>query len=802
MKRRKFVSVAMAAALSLGAFVAPASTNAMNLTSTKIEAAKAKTAESHDQSHHSVGGPIDLGVANEERLIEMLKKSGKLATDATGEEAEKAVKDYLKEVSKKAEKQLKNDGELSEQEHKLNKEKEKLQTNAFTNGNGNKLGKAKKNAPGNLVEENYEGEVRTDEVLVLLVEFPDFKANDMNPEDTDMYYADYAKEHYEDLVFGENGYEGPNGENLISMKQYYEQQSGGAYTVDGAVAGWYEAEHPAAYYGAANGDSNDTDARSLVREALDAAAADPTIDLADFDKEDRYDLDGDGDLREPDGLVDHLMIVHSSVGQEAGGGQLGEDAIWSHRWNLGGVYGIEGTETDVSYWDGLMAAYDYTVQPADGAAGVFSHEYAHDLGLPDEYDTQYTGQGEPVSYWSLMSSGSWAGIIPGTEPTGFSAWAKEELQASMGGNWLHGGEINIEDLDGKGLEAVLDEGVSKGTNLDALRVNLPQKEQVINTPATGSYEYHSQSGHDLDNSLVTTVDLTNATSGALNFKAWYQIEQGWDFGSVQVKDGNDDWVAIQGNITTTDDPHGQNPGHGITGSSDGWVDASFDLSAYAGKEVQVKINYWTDPAAAEAGLYVDDVQVVVDGAEVLFDGAEGEAVVDLDGFVKTDGKFFSDHYYLLEWRTHNGVDEGLKHIRRGDSLMTFDDGLIVWYVDDSYDNNWTGAHPGEGFLGVVDADQKTLYWSDDSVASTRYQVHDAAFSLDKSEKMFLDYSDLLGITLTDNYTKRNPLFDDSKNYLNAGLPDAGRNVPNYGLNIRVTGQSADGKVGKVLLFKK
>ena len=39
---------------------------------------------------------------------------------------------------------------------------------------------------------------------------------------------------------------------------------------------------------------------------------------------------------EPDGLVDHLMVIHSGVGEEAGGGSLGSDAIWSHRWNLGG----------------------------------------------------------------------------------------------------------------------------------------------------------------------------------------------------------------------------------------------------------------------------------------------------------------------------------------------------------------------------------------------------------------------------------------------------------------------------------
>ena len=31
-------------------------------------------------------------------------------------------------------------------------------------------------------------------------------------------------------------------------------------------------------------------------------------------------------------LIDHLMVIHAGVGQEAGGGKLGDDAIWSHRW--------------------------------------------------------------------------------------------------------------------------------------------------------------------------------------------------------------------------------------------------------------------------------------------------------------------------------------------------------------------------------------------------------------------------------------------------------------------------------------
>ncbi|MDA6141503.1 immune inhibitor A, partial [Escherichia coli] len=89
---------------------------------------------------------------------------------------------------------------------------------------------------------------------------------------------------------------------------------------------------------------------------------------------------------------------------------------------------------------------DYTIQPEDGAVGVFAHEYGHDLGLPDEYDTQYTGQGEPVGVWSIMSGGSWAGEIAGTEPTSFSPQNKEFFQKVMGGNWANIKEMDLKDI--------------------------------------------------------------------------------------------------------------------------------------------------------------------------------------------------------------------------------------------------------------------------------------------------------------------------------------------------------------------
>lgn len=740
------------------------------------------------------GGPLDLAIANETRLMEMLKRSGRISETATFTEAEQVLQSYLKERA--AQGQLHAQDISDETVQMLANARSNNGLQALQNGRGNKLGIGKKRRPAPLLPEAYDGEKHTARVLAILMEFPDFPHNSIEPGETDMYYEDYAREHYADLLFSTGGVQGPGGENLISMQQFYWQQSGNSYSVEGTVAGWYMASRPAAFYG----NNADGDTRALVREALAAAAADPAIDLSNFDIEDRYDLDGDGNFWEADGLVDHVMIFHSSVGEEAGGGQLGEDAIWAHRWNLGSVFPIAGTSASVPYWGGVMAAFDYTIQPADAAAGVVSHEYGHDLGLPDEYDTEYSGSGEPVSSWSVMSNGSWAGMIPGSEPTSFSAWSKEFLQHNHGGNWLHGATIALADIPVEGIEALLDEAVNKGINNDALRIDLPQKKVVVAVPTSGDYAYFGGSGNNLENTMMLPLDLSGAGSASLEFRAWFDIEQDWDYAAVMVYDGSE-FTTLAGNITTDSNPNDQNPGQGITGASGGWVDAQFDLSAYAGREVQLLFYYWTDGFVSNPGFYADDIRIVTNGAVVLADDAETDSVFDLAGFTRDPGYNLHDHYYLLEWRTHRGVDQGLAHVNVAGELLPFNEGLLVWYADTSYDDNWVGYHPGNGFLGVVDADQHLNTWNDHSVASTRYQVHDAAFGIDKSDKVTLDLLDSYSLLLRDNYTKRNPLFDDSSDYRNGAIPDAGRAISSYGLKVRVVSQSKDKSVGKIALFK-
>lgn len=732
----------------------------------------------------SIQSDTDLAIANDEKLLDMLRKNGTIPSGASEEESNRILGEYLNQNGNlKTEDPTKLDTKSVEGLKKYGKEAVKK---GFLNKAGeDKEKKKKKNDP----QTSWDGSVTKDKALVLLIEFPDLPHNTLTADDTDMYYKDYTKSHYQDMIFSPNGYKGPNGENLVSLKQYYDEQSGKSYDIEGNVQGWYMAKHPSAYYGANVDGSKNVNVRELVQEALINASK--NIDLKDYDLKDPYDLDGDNNTNEPDGIIDHLMIIHSGMGEEAGGGSIATDAIWSHSSKIYDV--VNGSNKPWKIPGTDMSAYPYTIMPEDGAAGVFCHEFGHDLGLPDEYDTNYTGKGEPISYWSIMSSGSWAGTIPGTEPSGFSPYAKQYFQKTYGGNWQHGNTVDLSKLTTKGKEYTLDASSIKGSNNDVVKVTLPKKATTITTPFSGKYAYFSGKGNNLNNSMTTSIELTNASSADFNFKAWYDIEKDWDYASVAVQlDGSNTWTTIPGNLTTNSNPNQQSPGNGITGTSNGWVDAKFDLKDYLGKKIKLKINYWTDVAAEMAGLYVDDIKLNLNGKTVLSDDAEGTTNFTLDGFTQNDGNKLTDHYYLLELRNHSRTDVGLDHIKRGSNLMSYEPGLLIWYADELYSDNWTGTHPGHGYLSVVDGDQKVLKWSDGSVAETKYQMHDATFSTNKDKGLSM-ISNSLGKTLilTDKSNSKNPTFEDDRTYITKEIPDSGVILPNYGLKVNVIDQTDD-----------
>ena len=71
---------------------------------------------------------------------------------------------------------------------------------------------------------------------------------------------------------------------------------------------------------------------------------------------------------------------------------------------------------------------DYPTEPENGGLGVFTHEFAHDLGLPDLYDT--AGGDNGTGFWSLMSGGSWLNPVTddiGSRPGYMGAWGKLQM---------------------------------------------------------------------------------------------------------------------------------------------------------------------------------------------------------------------------------------------------------------------------------------------------------------------------------------------------------------------------------------
>jgi hypothetical protein len=135
--------------------------------------------------------------------------------------------------------------------------------------------------------------------------------------------------------------------------------------------------------------------------------------LAQFDKWDRYDHDGDGNFNEPDGYIDHFQIVHAGEGEETGGGAQGADAIWSHRsyTNVAGAGVGPGGNPLGGVRIGGSELLDRRLHRRAGERrrGRVRHEFGHDLGLPDEYDTSgNTGGAEnSTGFWTNWSQGSY-----------------------------------------------------------------------------------------------------------------------------------------------------------------------------------------------------------------------------------------------------------------------------------------------------------------------------------------------------------------------------------------------------------
>jgi hypothetical protein len=153
--------------------------------------------------------------------------------------------------------------------------------------------------------------------------------------------------------------------------------------------------------------------------------------------------------------------------------------------------------------------------------------------------------------------------------------------------------------------------------------------------------------------LTRTIDLAGATTAQLQFQLSLNIEADFDNLIVEAHTvGQENWTTLAetGGATKTDAPpfcefliqdhpflthylgapDCTTPGstgswNAITGATSGWQPVEYDLSAFAGQQVEVSISYVSDVFVGVIGAFVDDTRVIIDGVSTNEDGFEGAA---------------------------------------------------------------------------------------------------------------------------------------------------------------------------------
>ena len=188
---------------------------------------------------------------------------------------------------------------------------------------------------------------------------------------------------------------------------YYHEASLGKLTVTGDIYGWYQLPHPQSYYGKNCRAINDADCSGTNQSWKIANDTVPIVEK-------------DVDFRN----YDYYVFVHAGSGQET---SLNPDDIWSVTYLNASIQTPTKTITRFNIVPELEA-------PPNVPNGVWCVEFAHNLGVPDLYDTTNgPNNGKPIlGAWELMDKGSWNGDPPGSLPAHMTAWAKIRL------GWISG----------------------------------------------------------------------------------------------------------------------------------------------------------------------------------------------------------------------------------------------------------------------------------------------------------------------------------------------------------------------------
>jgi len=183
------------------------------------------------------------------------------------------------------------------------------------------------------------------------------------------------------------------------VNRYYQDISYGMTSLVGKTVGWYRLNYTLSYYGRDGLVVDDPnfdggiDSWWMLRDAIKAADSD--VDFSAYD---------------------HVVIIHAGNGEES---SKVPDDVWSVAYS--GLW--LRTQDSESVHNGVVVPESEAMEAV--TLGVYAHEFAHLLGLPDLY--AYGSQKSYVGDWGLMDHGLWNGEPKGSSPAHPMAYSKMKL---------------------------------------------------------------------------------------------------------------------------------------------------------------------------------------------------------------------------------------------------------------------------------------------------------------------------------------------------------------------------------------
>lgn len=386
--------------------------------------------------------------------------------------------------------------------------------------------------------------------LIVLVDYTDKQFSMDNP-----------SEFYNRMV-NQEGYTGfdYNGQFVPctgSVRDYFKDQSSGLFNPQFDVVG------PVTVPFECTAHTGNSNSWRVFKAAMDSVG--PNLDLS------QYDLNHDG-------MVDMIIFIGAGYASNYGGNN--SNYLWPHKSLL-----YDYDHYSYLRYNGIFAGtYAATVEMYGWEAeanntpmgiGTIAHEFGHVLGLPDTYDTDYSGSGgqsHDPGDWDVMASGN--NLNQSRTPCGYNLWERYAL------GWAN--------------PPVLDQAGSYSLN----PLNTSNEGFILGTPVEKEYfmlENRQQTGWDAylpgHGMLIFRVDSTSTTP--------------WTQHKVNADPSHNYFELLRAGESAS----GANASDPFPGSDDVSVCSNYRLHTWSGETNPYMLNDITESDGVIRFLVIDMSQV-------------------------------------------------------------------------------------------------------------------------------------------------------------------------------------------------